>query len=675
MEKPSKKVGAHTVRCIENVWIPMKDGVRLAARVLLPDDAETHPVPALLEYIPYRKRDHTRLPDEATHPYLASHGYACVRVDIRGAGDSEGLPQDEYVVQEQDDGMEIIAWLATQPWCTGKVGMFGFSWGGFSALQVAARRPPALKAIITHCSTDDRYRDGDHWMGGCIEETFFTWGAYATLIGARAPDPAIVGPCWREMWMARLESLEFYVGNWLAHPHCDDYWKHASIAEDYSQITCAVYAVGGWADHFNSTVAKMLAGLQCPRKGLIGPWNHAYPHVPALGPSIDWLSEALRWWDYWLKDSDTGIMAEPMYRVWMQERPAMRGTREVPGRWVAEEQWPSARINPLRLYLTEDGLSAEDGPETARSLAPLQTVGITSPARYYRDAGLDIGLPTDQRIDDARSLTFDSASLTDDLEILGAPVVSIDLAVDTPVAFLAVRLTEVEPTGESRRVSFAVLNLTHRNGDENPLAMECGKRTRVNVKLHDCAHRFHRGNRIRVAISTSYWPAFWPSPAPTTLTVIAGQSELELPRRAPRAGDEELRDFGPAFVPENSGKTVLTDAEPETKIYEWDVARETLTIRSAGNSGRWRLNATGTEMAAAWREVSTISDHDPTRAQLNIWMTESYSRDEWNFRVEASLGLRLDAGRFFVSGEIQAFERDQKVFVRTWDKSIPRRLL
>src|SRR5258708_21025948 len=169
--------GPHKVRSIENIWIPMPDGTKLAARLWVPEDAERHPVPALLEYIPYRKRDATRLRDEALHPYLAGHGYACARVDIRGSGDSEGLPQDEYVKQEQDDGLEIIAWLASQSWCTGRVGMFGNSWSGFSALQVAAHRPPALKAIITHCSTDDRYSDGDHLMRGRLEETFFPLGS------------------------------------------------------------------------------------------------------------------------------------------------------------------------------------------------------------------------------------------------------------------------------------------------------------------------------------------------------------------------------------------------------------------------------------------------------------------------------------------------------------------
>ena len=494
----STDAGLREVENIENIWIPMQDGVRLAARLWLPDGADGDPVPALLEYIPYRKRDHTRLEDEKIHPHLAAHGYACVRVDIRGAGDSEGRPQGEYVKQEQDDCLEVIDWLSKQAWCSGRVGMFGYSWGGFSALQVAMRRPPALKAIITHCSTDDRYTDGDQWMGGCIEETFFMWGIAATLIGARPPDPAIVGERWREMWMERLAGLDFHVGDWLDHQRKDDFWRHASVSEDYSAIECAVYAVGGWADHFNNTVARMLRTLSCPCKGLVGPWNHALPNLSTLGPTMDWLSEALRWWDFWLKDKDTGIMDEPVYRVGMQDEPAFRGKREVAGRWVAEQTWPSPRIVPTTYHLTGTGLERRVGEPVRRRLRPRQTVGITAPTRYYRPDGVDTGLPTDQQADDARSLVFDTQSLPEDVEIVGAPVVKITLSSNRPVAFLAVRLNELQPDGVSKRVSFGVLNLTHRHGDDQPQALVPGEPISVRVQLHECAHSFSFFYSLRI---------------------------------------------------------------------------------------------------------------------------------------------------------------------------------
>lgn len=670
------RVGPRRVREIENMWIPMSDGTKIAARVWLPEDAEDNPVPVLMEYIPYRKRDSRRLYEETYHPYLASHGYACVRPDIRGSGDSEGLPMDEWVKQEQDDGVEIIAWLAQQPWCTGKVGMFGISWGGFSALQLAARRPPELKAIITVCSTDDRYADDVNYHGGLIpEDTFGTeWGARWNAYPARPPDPAIVGDRWRDMWMERLNNLEFYVGNWVTHQHRDAFWKQGSISEDYGAIQCPVYAVTGWFDSYRRTVARMLANLKCPRKGLVGPWGHQYPNLGDPGPAIDWLTEALRWWDYWLKDIETGIMDEPMYRVWMQQEPAMREIHEIPGRWVAEDTWPSPRIMPRKLYLTGDGLESDAGAETARILEPLQTVGIMGAPRWSL-TNVSNGA-SDQTIDDERSLTFDSEPLKADFEILGGPVVTVDLSVDKPVAFLAVRLNEVEPDGLSKRITYNVLNLTHRDSDEFPQPLEPGKRYRIRMPLQDCAHVFKTGRRIRVAVSTTYWPAYLPSPEPVTLTVYTGRSELELPVRPPLAADRELKPFGPAFVPEpTSGRTVIQKAPPPTNVAEWDSATGKHVIRSATLSDRYRIDAIDTELWSTESQVTEILDHDPTSAKIESQYITAFKRGDWDCRIESRLGVSLTKDDFLLVSQIKAFEHDTEVFAKTWKRTIARMLV
>ncbi len=670
------RTGPRKVRSIETVWIPMSDGVKIAARIWLPEDAEQNPVPAIMEYIPYRRRDNLRLQNEAMHGYLASYGYACVRPDIRGYGDSEGLPQDEYAKQEQDDGVEIIAWLAKQSWCTGNVGMFGYSWGGFSSLQVAARRPPALKAIITHESTDDRYTDDAHFTGGCINECMTWWGAAHTLNGIRPPDPEVVGERWREMWMQRMDSLDFYVGNWITHQHRDAFWKHGSINEDYSSITCAVYAVGGWADPYRCTVARMLANLKCPRKGLVGPWGHNYPTWGDPGPPIDWMTEALRWWDHWLKGVETGITNEPMYRIWMQDEPAMRGMHQVPGRWVAEETWPSARIEKRKYYLTDTGLQSRSGTEMAKVLHSVQTVGTTAP-RWY-PYSMDLGLPTDQRVDDARSLTFDSAPLKESFEILGAPAVTIDLSVDKPVAFLYVRLNEVETDGVSKRITYGVLNLTHRDGHEFPQALEPGKRYRIRILLQDCSHVFKTAARIRVAVSTTYWPTIWPSPEAVTLTLYSGNSELDLPVRPPRREDAQLKPFGPVFVLDDSGRTVLQEVPPPTEVFEWDLATQKLTVRSTAGGGRYRLNATGTEISggwARWTEVTEILDNDPTSAKTEHQRSDFYKRDDWNVNIKATLRLSLTKEDFLLVGAVEAYEHDKEVFAKTWSRKIPRILV
>ena len=253
------------VREVDPDWIPLADGNRLAAKIWRPADAETDPVPAILEYLPYRRRDFTAQRDALMHPYVAGHGYACVRVDLRGSGDSDGVLTDEYLPLEQDDALEVIAWLAAQPWCTGAVGMIGNSWGGFNALQVAARRPPALKAIITSCSTDDRYADDIHYMGGCLLVEQLRWASTMFAHNARPPDPAIVGARWRDLWMQRLRESGLWLEPWLRHQRRDAYYKHGSVCEDFGAIACPVLAVGGWADAYTNAIPRLMQGLSVPR--------------------------------------------------------------------------------------------------------------------------------------------------------------------------------------------------------------------------------------------------------------------------------------------------------------------------------------------------------------------------------------------------------------------------
>ncbi len=342
----------HRVRHEELVWIPMPDGARLAARLWLPETAPNQPVPAILEYIPYRRRDNTRARDEVMHPYFAGHGYASVRVDLRGSGDSDGVLEDEYLQQELDDGVAVIRWLAEQPWCNGNVGMIGISWGGFNGLQIAAMAPPQLKGIITVCSTDDRYADDVHHMGGCLLGDNLSWASTMFAFNSLPPDPAMVGERWREMWHERLHHSGLWLEKWLHHQRRDDYWKHGSICEDWSAVRCPVMAVSGWADGYSNAVFRLLEGLDVPRLGLVGPWSHKYPHQGVPGPAIGFLQEAVRWWDQWLKEEETGIMGEPMLRAWLQDSvPPDTYYEHRPGRWVGEPSWPSPNITEHSLAL------------------------------------------------------------------------------------------------------------------------------------------------------------------------------------------------------------------------------------------------------------------------------------------------------------------------------------
>ncbi len=670
------------VREVENVFIPMPDGCRLAARLWLPEDAERAPVPALLEYIPYRKRDFMRARDEPMHHYLAGHGYACARVDLRGAGDSGGVLMDEYLPQEQADALAVIRWLAAQPWCDGGVGMTGISWGGFNALQVAALAPPELKAIITLCAADDRYADDAHYMGGCLLNENQIWGTALFAGNALPPDPAIAGEGWREAWLQRLEANRPFPAVWLAHQRRDAYWRQGSVCEDFAAIRCPVYAIGGWADGYSNAVPRLLEGLTAPSKGLIGPWAHTFPHNGVPGPAIGYLQEALRWWDHWLKGRDTGIMDEPPLRAWLQDAiPPQPFYPERPGEWVAEDTWPSPRIRTRVLYLTGDeGLVAVPrAVDTALTLHSPQTTGMAGGA--WCGFGSDGEAPLDQRADDSGSLVFDSAVLEAPVAILGAPTATLQVAVDRPVALLAVRLNDVAPDGAATRVTYGLLNLTHRDGHAEPQALVPGRRYAVHVALNHIAHRFPAGHHIRLSVSTCYWPIAWPSPAPVALTLHTAGSSLALPERPPREGDAALAPFAePEAAPTRSGHTPLQPPHYVRSIERDLVTNESIyRLYSEGgdleHGAVMRLDDIDLDLAHTVERRFVISERDPLSARAEISEHLGMRRGAWRIRVDARTVTTADADHFRVQATLEAREAGEVVFSREWNERIPRDLL
>jgi putative CocE/NonD family hydrolase len=659
------------VREIENQWITLADGCRLAARIWMPADAAQDPVPAILEYLPYRKRDGTAVRDELTHPYFAGHGYACLRVDMRGNGESDGLMWDEYLKQEQDDALEVIEWIAAQPWCTGKVGMIGISWGGFNGLQVAARRPTALKAIVTICSTDDRYADDIHYKGGCLLNENLGWSSTMLAYSSRPPDPALVGERWRALWLERLENQPLLAVNWLRHQRRDAFWKHGSVCENFGAIEAAVFAVGGWSDAYSNAVPRLLADLEAPCIGLTGPWLHKYPHFAVPGPQIGFLQECLRWWDHWLKGRNTGIMSEPRYRAYMQDSvPPLAFYQARPGRWIAEPAWPSPNIQARRFALNPGGLDETAAPEQALTLRSPQTTGLAG--GEYCAMWLGPEAPGDQRWDDAGSLCFDSAPLDEPVEIFGAPVVELEFSADRPLGFVVGRLCDVAPGGASTRVTYGVLNLTHRNSHEHPEPLVPGQRYTVRLQLDDVAYGFPPGHRIRLALSNAYWPLIWPSPEPVTLTLYGGVGGLLLPLRVPRA------ETAPSFE-EPEGAPPL-DAEvlrepAHRRVVEQDQASGGVALHIVDDFGETRNRNHGLATGQVARETYRIHPDDPLCASVEIHWTETLSRGDWSVRNETYSTMTADRERFHVTGRIEAYEADAKVFEKDWDEQIPRDMM
>ncbi|MFP4637359.1 MAG: CocE/NonD family hydrolase [Spirochaetaceae bacterium] len=675
-----------TVREVEHVTIPISDGTRLAGRMWLPVDAVKDPVPAILEYIPYRKRDLTAERDARHHPYIAGFGYASVRVDLRGSGESEGVLTDEYLPRELADGVEVIEWLAEQPWCTGAVGMIGISWGGFNGLQIAALRPQALRAIVTICSTDDRYSDDVHYMGGCLLGDNLSWASTMFDQNTHPPDPQLVGPRWREMWLERLEQSGLWLDTWMRRQWRDEYWKHGSVCENYDAIQCPVMAVSGWADGYSNAVFRLMEHLTVPRKGLIGPWSHKYPHEGIPGPAVGFLQEVRSWWDRWLKGIENGIEREPMFRVWMQDSvPPTTSYRRRPGRWVAESSWPSdsvrersytlhyARLTPApRKAAAPD--TGNNGRETEQPL-PIQSplsVGLFAGKWCSYQAPPD--LPHDQRQEDGGALVFESAPLEEDLEIFGLPRVTLVLSSSEPVAMVAARLSDVAPDDKATRVTYGLLNLTHRDGHEQPEPLEPGRRYTVSLELNGVAQRFPRGHRLRLSLSTSYWPLAWPPPKPVQLTIYGGASMFTLPVRPPQEHDAVLRGFG---EPEGAAPlpvTLLRPGEESWRVVR-DLAADVSRLEVLLDTGTTRYEDSGVEIGSRTMETYTFTADDYDSLAGETKWERRFKRGDWEIRTVTRTLLTSNEHSFRIRADLDAFEGPSRVFSRSWDTEIPRKLV
>lgn len=653
--------GRMSVETRAPVWIPNREGLRLAGRLWLPKGPQGARFPVVLEYIPYRTFDRYRGLDDRWGQTLAAQGVAFARVDIRGSGSSEGLLTDEYLESEQRDAEDIIAWLAAQPWCNGAVGMRGISWGGFSALQVAARRPPALKAIVPMCATDMRFRNDAHYVGGMPGLTNLKWAAGFEMVMSAPPDPEIVGEAWEDLWRTRLAATPSIAARWLQHDANDAYWRHGSVGLDPTEITCPTYVVGGWADPYAQSADRLLRGLKAPTRALIGPWGHIYPDLAQPGPGVDWGAEEGRWWRHWLAGEANGVMDGPPVRYFLQyATPAETGMGETPGRWAAAENWPDPTVCSRLLYLAPGALSATP---TKQHIAYAQAgvVGLATPEWIpYAPAEL----PRDQAADDARSLTF-SLAVAEPLEVVGVPRLSLRLKSDRPAAAVAVRLCEVDDEGRAWLVSYGLLNLAFRDAfTAEPRPVAPGETLEATVDLEPIAHRFKPGSTLRLAISESLWPMVWPLAEAPTLTFDLEGCVLDLPVRTIPAAE--------AAFPLEEAHLGFSRGDPMLRIEQ--SAHGAVAIHGAWADTASTVKDTGLELSGGGPDMELT--YDPTDRDSCRWSVRQnsrYRRGDWDCEVRVQIAMTSTRTHFHIEDTLVALKSGATVFSVTRRDAIPRR--
>lgn len=609
----------HTTR--EDVRIPLPDGTELSARVWRPVSDE--PVPALLEYSAGRLTDWSAADDARRHPWYAGHGYAAVRVDTRGHGNSGGLPVTPGDDRELADGTAVIAWLAARPWCSGRVGLLGVGAAGTTALQLAARSPETVRAVVAACP------EGGHRLGGAVlAADFHTRLTALVASAARPPDPRHVGDAWRPQWLARLESLEPPAERWLA------------AGETSVPVSVPALAIAGWGDPSCSFVLRLLA-TSPEARALVGPWPHGLPE--------DTLPETLRWWDHWLRDIDTGVRREPALR-------SLLGTR-----WVGDEVWPSPDVREIHYGL--------DGQlQTAGTTSDDRYVHVRSPQHTGLNAGayVPLGRPADrapdQREEDGRSVCFDSRPQPEPVEVLGIPSVRLRLREDGRPALIVARLCAVRPDGTSELITRGVL-VTSGTAD-------------ATVELAACAFSLPAGHRLRLALSSVYWPWVWPAPDGSGYAVDPSHSTLTLPVRHLAA------DVGATPVVLES--PALPDPLAVHLTEPLTARPERVTVHDLGRH-EWRTelspaaDGTRTQPDGLVRDEHTVTAYRvltdaPLSAQARTDHTTRLERPDlgWDVTLQTRAQLRCDATHFISIVQLRALEAGSVVFTREWQHRVPR---
>lgn len=664
---------------VEDLWIPLPDGTRLAARRWA-TAGEERPRPTIFEHLPYRLSDFRAGRDHSWYAPLAEAGYVGLRVDIRGTGNSDGHFEDEYSDQELDDAEAIIAWIRKQPWSDGSVGMIGISYSGFNALQLGTRNPEGLKAVIAAGFADDRFDQDVHRIGGGVHDQGLSWSQLCLGILSFPPDPMIVGEDrWLDQWTERLDGLEPPILRWLAHQRKDEFWRRESARDGYDDMRCAVYAVSGWNDRYRDGVLSLLSEYSGPRKGLIGPWEHAWPHEAGIGPRLDFITEAIRWFDHWLLGIDDGIMDESTLHAWVESSaPPSSAFREQDGTWVALDGWPAAAIEQRHLWSTSNALVDVASPlATEVVISDVAIIGLDGGVSApFKSAATD--LPRDQRAEDGRSTTFDTEPLPGPLALLGQAEFALALVSDVPLATVSVRLCDVFPDGTSRLITQGLLNLAMRDSSSHPTPLPVDRAFDAVVRFQGIGYEIAAGHRLRLAVSVNYWPWIWPSPVAPRLSIPQGSAPvLRLPV-LDRAGVREVashfrRDVDGASV----DGTWLATADPEQNrtTVEHDLGSGTVERRSVSQIVSRPFRSVGADLTFRAEMHDRMVDGDPLSVTSTAIVDETLGRGDWQTSVDTITRISCDVDSFHVDVRVTAKHGGAIVRDLRWTRAIPRDLL
>ena len=608
-------------------FVLMADGERLSVTLYLPAN---QPAPCILEALPYRKDDMTASWRPEYERFAAEFGLAVARVDVRGTGSSGGLATDEYPIAERSDLTEVIAWLAAQSWCTGNIGMFGTSYGGFNSFQLACERPAHLKAIVPIYATDDRFTDDVHQMGGARKWLdLVDYCHYMAPMNLLPPVPEIWGDTWRAEWLRRVAENEPWLFTWLAHPEDDSYWRQGSVRPDYERINIPTMIIAGWADGYRNTSFRTVAAVNAPTRLLAGPWAHAAPISSAPGPRIDHVAEMAAFFNEHLRGGETTWELPHTWFCRFSHAPdPVLDT--VPGQWRSDS-WPSSRSSERKITLAD---------QPTYVVRP--DVGM---AAWISCAGhLPYGQPDDQRFDDAASITWD-IEIAEPLEIAGSAHLQAHVTATCPHPIIAVRLCDVAPDGTSTLVSRGTLLI--------------GPTGEVDVELEATAWQWQAGHALRVSVAGADWPNVVAPGGPGTLTLRGATLTLPIYESDPSLPV-------PAFIPGNA------KSSEDTEGVIWQIERDVvnrITRCVVGSASTYDTPfGTASERYDGWVSVDTRTFEQ--RAHSDVKFTLRFP--EVSATVHSIMDVVTAGETYEVTMDITVHDGLEVVAEQHWQRSFPR---
>ena len=539
---------AYSVKFESNQELPLRDGTKTYVDVFRPDAAGAFP--GLLQRTPYDKGSSGSRSGTLDAVSAASRGYAVAIQDVRGRYSSGG--EFYTFVNESNDGYDSVEWLASQPWCTGKVGMYGVSYVGATQWLAAKSKPPSLKGIAPGV-TASNYQEGWAWQGGAFELGFnlswtvgaltaANWGNLARRLPLtddrlesiiQAKDDLNTG--FAHLPMRDVPDLQGglapYYYDWMAHPEYDDYWKAVSIEEAHSDIEVPAFNFGGWYDVFlggtirNYSRMSSLGATEDARRGqklVIGPWVHGGSPMSVSGEynfgtragalALDLQGQILSHYDYWLKGEDNGFVDQPPVRIFVMGENV----------WRYEDSWPLDRAANTRYYLRSGGRantlngdgalsldSSNSEPPDVFAYNPLDPAP-TRGGQLCCDPAFMAAGAYDQRPVEARPdvLVYSTPPLERDTEVTGPVTVTLYASSSARDTDFTAKLVDVSPDGYARNLTDGIIRARYRNPRSSASLLQPGQVYEFNIDLWATSNLFRKGHQIRVEISSSNFPRF-----------------------------------------------------------------------------------------------------------------------------------------------------------------------